>query len=234
MIVKERPPRSFRARWVLPIDQPPIRDGWIQISGDRIAAVGGGRSPDAARDLGDVALMPGLVNAHTHLELSWMANLVPPASSMADWIQTLLRVRRTGPAADGESEAAATHVAGTMVASGTVLVGDISNSGMTASVLNAVGLGGVVFRELLGFNHADPGGAVREAWSQSTESPEIAYSVVAHAPYSVSPALFRAIAAARRHAPLAVHLAESLDEMEFVRTGGGPMREMLERLGVWD
>ena len=59
------------ARWILPIDRPPIDGGWVEISGGEIVRLARGRAPAGARDLGDVALMPGLVNAHTHLELSW-------------------------------------------------------------------------------------------------------------------------------------------------------------------
>ena len=58
--------------------------------------------------------------------------------------------------------------------------------------------------------------------------------MVAHAPYSVSPALFGAIAAAKGDAPLTVHVGESPEEMEFLKTGTGPFRALLERLGVWD
>src|SRR4029079_1854175 len=101
---------------------------------------------------------------------------------------------------------------------------------------------GVVFHELIGFNHLDPAGAVREAlhktsgvFSRESEAttPEILVSVVAHAPYSVSPALFRAIAAAKGHVPLSVHLAESGEEIEFLRHVRARMRDMLATLGVW-
>src|SRR6186997_1893918 len=95
------------ARWLLPIHRPPIADGWIQTRDGRITALGAGSPPPASADeptsdLGAVVILPGLVNAHTHLELSWMAGLVPPASSMDAWIRTLLRVRREG-APGGES-----------------------------------------------------------------------------------------------------------------------------------
>jgi len=242
----------YRARWVLPIDRAPIRDGWVETDLDpdvvraaapgRILAVGGGRPPGAPEDLGDVALLPGLVNAHTHLELSWMAGLVPPAESMDAWIRELMRVRQAGPAG-GESDVteAMARAAVAMHATGTVLVGDISNTLVSPRVLTHAGLGGVVFHELIGFNAVDPAGAVRAAWDRvaraqqdltEAENP-LSFSVVAHAPYSVSPALFREIADRRRATPLAVHLAESAEEIEFLRTGQGPIRQMLEALGVW-
>lgn len=230
-----------RARWVLPIGQPPVDGGWVESSDGRITRVGAGMPPGAAEDLGDVALLPGLVNAHTHLELSWMAGLVPPAPSMDEWIKTLVRLRRTGAPGGVEAErAAARDAASTLVATGTVLVGDIANTLITPDILRESGLGGVVFHELIGFNAADPVGMVRDAWlrvnaldSRTSSEPAIQFSVGAHAPYSVSPALFRAIVGRPSSAPRAIHLGESVEEIEFLKTGRGPIRTALEELGVW-
>jgi len=197
--------------------------------------------------------MPGLVNAHTHLELSWMAGLVPPQPDMDTWIGELMRVRAAGPASGPDTIAeAAQAAASAMVACGTVLVGDISNTLSTPAVLDAAGLGGVVFHELIGFASTSPADAdarVRDAWARvaaaaktaetrsglvSEKRVPIAFSVVAHAPYSVAPELIRAIGRAARTAPLAIHLGESDAEMALIATGEGPMRRLLERLGVWD
>ena len=144
----------YRARWVLPVDRAPIAGGWIETQGAsgtvnddaRITRIGQGQPPAPAEDLGDVALLPGLVNAHTHLELAWMAGLVPPTGSMDEWIRTLLAVRRTGPhGGEPEVRTAMTQAAEEMRATGTVLVGDISNALVSPSVLIAAGIGGVVF-----------------------------------------------------------------------------------------
>jgi cytosine/adenosine deaminase-related metal-dependent hydrolase len=230
---------------VLPIERPPIQDGWIEVADGRILRVGDGRAPASPEDLEDVALLPGLVNAHTHLELSWMAGRVPPVLSMNVWIETLMAVRRVGaPGGAAEELAAARQAAAVMRASGTVLVGDISNSLRSSPVLTEAGLGGVVFHELIGFNPRDPVRQVHEAWERVDEvrssnvgvrnpAAPLAFSVVAHAPYSVSPALFREIGHRARQAPLAVHLGESAEEVEFLQTGRGPIRQLLERLGVW-
>lgn len=229
----------YRARWVLPISRPPIGGGWIEAVNGRITRLGSGSPPAESQDLGDVALLPGLVNAHTHLELSWMAGRVPPSASMHEWITRLLAVRRDGPGGgQAEAGAAMAQAAASMRATGTVLVGDITNTLASPPELAAAGLSGVVFHELLGFNQADPPGAVREAWSRCSSfqpaSTDLRYSVVAHAPYSTSPALFREIVRrASDEAPLSVHLAESPEEIDFLRTGGGPIRGVLESLGVW-
>jgi cytosine/adenosine deaminase-related metal-dependent hydrolase len=233
----------LRARWVLPIDRAPLANGWIDVSDNRrITAFGAGVPPGPFTDLGDVAVLPGLVNAHTHLELSWMAGRVPPSPSMDQWIRTLMSVRRAGPAGgDAEIAAAMTEAAAAMRAAGTVLVGDITNTLGSPAALAGAGMGGHVFRELIGFNPVNPGHQVREAWEtvdreaatvSYTEHP-IGFSVVAHAPYSVAPSLFAEIVRRSDDAPLSVHLAESSEELEFLRTGGGPIRDLLETVGVW-
>ncbi len=233
----------YRARWVLPIDRPPIAGGWIETDGaggtdtiaERITRIGRGQPPAAAEDLGDVAVLPGLVNAHTHLELAWMAGLVPPSASMEEWIRGLLAVRRAGPHGGGdEIRFAMVRAADEMRQTGTVLAGDISNPLSSPQVLIDAGIGGVVFHELLGFNQSDPAAAVRDAWERvETQPAGLRYSVVAHAPYSVSRELFVEIARRAGRAPLSVHLGESSEEIEFLRTGRGPIRALLETIGVW-
>ena len=124
---------------------------------------------------------------------------------------------------------------------GTVLVGDISNTLMTVPLLLANRTGGVVFHELVGFRAGNPEQLVRQAWHRldaaggaaASAQTALSKSVVAHAPYSVSAELFLAIARARRAAPLAVHLAESPEEIEFLQSGTGPFRELLDELGAW-
>ena len=85
----------YRASWILPISGPPVRDGWVAIDRDRIAAYGAvGRRPAADDtgevDLGNVVVMPGLVNAHTHLELSYLSGRVSPGSSFIEWIRAVM------------------------------------------------------------------------------------------------------------------------------------------------
>jgi cytosine/adenosine deaminase-related metal-dependent hydrolase len=240
--------RVLRARHILPINHPPIENGWIEVAGGRIVSVGD-RSPHGGRieDLGEVAVLPGLVNAHTHLELSWMAGLVPPAASMAAWIRDLVRVRRVGAPRGVDDEIGAARAAVfAMIAAGTAVVGDISNALITPRLLDEAGLSGVVFHELIGFKVAEATAAVREAHERVASEarhrrldhpsrPSVSVTISAHAPYSVSPALFREIALrASNSMPLTVHLGESQEEMEFLRTGAGPMRQMLEEMGAWN
>jgi cytosine/adenosine deaminase-related metal-dependent hydrolase len=227
--------RVLRAKWILPVDRPPIDGGWIAVDHGRVASVGGGRPPATAENLGDVAVLPGLVNAHTHLELGWLAGRVPAMSSIVEWIRTLIRERSTGPP-EGDAGIVQGIERGIQEAraTGTVLVGDISNTLAAPPVLDANGFASVTFHEILGFNAHDPDGLVRQAWERVDRVSSGGAGVVAHAPYSVSPALFRSIAGTRRHVPLSVHLGESAEETEFLLTGTGPFRELLEELGAWD
>jgi aminodeoxyfutalosine deaminase len=228
----------FRAAWVLPIAAPPIRDAWIAVDRGRILGFGAPEESDWSSrpeiiDLGGRAILPGLVNAHTHLELSWMRNQVPPGSSMPEWAARLLALRRS---VEEEPAAPIAEAIREARACGTALVGDVTNTLAACEALAGSGLGGVVFRELLGFGASVPEGIVADACAQLaklTPSDRLRATVAPHAPYSVSPQLFRAIAAAAGAAPLSVHLAESPDEVQFLRDGTGAWRELLERLGVW-
>lgn len=223
---------TFRGRWVLPIAQSPIPDGWVAVESGRITAVGSGPPPETAIDI-DGAILPGLVNAHTHLELSWMRDQVPPAPTMPQWVERLMALRRTVGHEPAEPIAAAIREAR---AAGTALVGDITNTLAACDALAASGMSGAIFSELLGFNVPDPEAVVAAARARIdalAPHPLLRASVVPHAPYSVSPALLRAIAAAAGQAPISIHLGESAEELEFLLAGGGAWRELLGKLGAW-
>ena len=231
--------RLYRAAWVLPIAGPPVRDGWVAVGGGRVTAVGGGRPPEGkpeADDLGAVAVLPGLVNAHTHLELSALRGRVPPASSMPVWVCDLLAARRL----EAPPPAPIVEAIGEAHASGTILVGDVSNSLATFGPLAASPLSAVVFRELLGFKLADPDLVVRragEALPAPPASGRVRATLAVHAPYSSSPGLFRAVRAWMdgAGAPVtSVHVAESREERQFLEDASGPWRMLLDSLNVWD
>lgn len=232
----------YRAAWVVPIAAPPIRDGWVAVEGDRIAAVGGAAdAPPNALDLGAVAVMPGLVNAHTHLELSHLRSTIPPADRFVTWVRGVMASRRSRP------DPAASEILDGIragideaVRSGTALVGDISNTLVPYDSLRESPLDAVVFYELIRFNAADPAGLVADACARLdalTADTRVRASLAAHAPYSVAPAVFRAIAEAMRRRPAepcSVHLSESREESEFIATGEGEWRTFLEQVGSWD
>ena len=240
------PALRYRAAWVLPIIAPPIRGGWVDIDagGHVIRAVGGGGAtlpgyPGDRIDLGNVALLPGLVNAHTHLELSGHREASPPASSMPAWARTLgdqvaaAGGIRTDPIPDAVAQA---HAAGT------ILIGDIGNTLAALPVLDAAPVEAVLFQEQIGFNVGpDEADAIARRMAERIAArPADAAAPggtilrgAAHAPFSVSPALFRSLAA-HVPGPRSVHLAESVEELRFLRDGGGPWRDLLGVRGRWD
>jgi cytosine/adenosine deaminase-related metal-dependent hydrolase len=235
---------TFTASWVLPIAGPPIRDGYVTVDGGRIERVGHVRSDapfSKAVDLGSVAILPALVNAHTHLELSYLHQRVPPSTSFNEWVIELMALRRGAPAPDTPPILeAARHAIARARASGTGLIADVTNTLRTIPLLGEAGMPAQVFYELIGFNHPDPVGRVREARAAAdaagADARGVRVSLAPHAPYSVSAALFRAIrddVDAHARAITSVHLGESAAEVELLRQGSGPARVMLEQLGVW-
>lgn len=231
----------YRAGWILPIASPPRRNGWVITHDGLIIESGAGDipvragQPEAAEviDLGDAVIMPGLVNAHTHLELSWMRGRVPPGGSMPEWASRLIALRRTTSPDPSEPIADAVRE---VRAAGTSLVGDVTNTLAAYDLLADSELGGVVFREVLGFGALNPEQIVADAEAEIDALMPLEWlrpTVVPHAPYSVSPALFRAIAAAAGARVMSVHLGESDDEIRFLHDGTGAWRELLGRVGAW-
>lgn len=235
----------YRAAWVCPIDQPPIRNGAVRVESGRIAWVGslpehqpsdGGAAAEV--DLGDVVLLPGLVNAHTHLELSWLRGKVPRAERFPDWVRSMFATRGRPDVAMSAEQIQPMHEAiAELRGTGTVAVGDISNSLASVGPMQQAGLDGVVFHELLGFKERD--GALVERSRDLRAAAARAgarVSIAPHAPYSTSPELFGAIRAAVDVSTcpiMSVHLGESPEEVELLQSGTGAWRVTLEALGLW-
>jgi cytosine/adenosine deaminase-related metal-dependent hydrolase len=171
----------------------------------------------------DVALLPGLVDAHAHLQLPAM----PTAPhSFLPWLQSVIQaMAETGAARLRANARRSLQLLGS---DGCTAVGDIDSSGHSPGLLAAAGFGGRCYREVLGFDLDAPASRrlVRQRLAGGGAFPA---GLAPHAPYSVSPALFAA--AARRARWLQIHLAESAEEVEFLRTGRGPFRDLLARLG---
>ena len=233
-------PTRYHAAWVLPVAAPPIRDGWVEVAGGVVTGVG--ESASAPRDaavrivrLPSHVVLPGLVNAHTHLELSGLRAAVPRAGSMPEWARAVMAGRTRLAAAD-PAPAVAAAVA-EMRRAGTALVGDIANTRTSIGVLRSGPVAAVVFREALGFDvdgsEARGIAAALSAEREADAGPHVRVAVAAHAPYSVAPGLFRALADAARGGPRSVHVAESVEELELLRAGTGPWRAILEERGRW-
>lgn len=227
--------------WVLPIAGPPVHRGRVDVHDGRIVGVGasaeGGGPPGPVVDLGRTVILPALVNAHVHLELSGLRGAVPPAPSMPRWVDRLLERRaEAGPPDPGAIRRAVAEAR----ASGTGLLGDVGNTMAAVPILARAGLSARFFREVLAF--PDAGAAVEvDAAAADLGSVDAAgglrVGLAAHAPYSVGPGALAAMDAAARDrfpGPRSIHLAESPEELEFLRSGRGPWRDLLERLGRWD
>jgi cytosine/adenosine deaminase-related metal-dependent hydrolase len=214
----------------------------VAVDQGRIVAVGGPEapapaSPDALAP--GCAIMPGLVNAHTHLELSYLHERIPPAPGFGGWVQAVMAARRQypDPAAPAVIEPARAAIA-QAVAAGTAVFGDVSNTLATVPLLREEGVPAQVFYELTGFTEPDPAARVAEArrLANASAGGGVRVSLAPHAPYSVSADLFRAIRAdldAHPHAVSSVHLGETPEELELLCHATGEIRMVLEGLGRW-
>jgi cytosine/adenosine deaminase-related metal-dependent hydrolase len=228
----------FRAGWLLPIVQAPIPDGLVAVSGSRIAWIGRrgepGQPPGPVRDLGDGVLLPGLVNAHCHLELSHLGGArAAGAGGFVRWVEGVVASR--GRHSESEAAAAIDAAIAALEASGTVAVGDVSNTLAPLARLAASRLDAVVFLELLAWDPAKAEATL--AWADALLRERcgglrsgLEVRLAAHAPHSVSPALMRRLV--ERGGPAAIHLAESREEAEFLRAAAGAWPAFLAARGL--
>jgi aminodeoxyfutalosine deaminase len=224
----------FTASWVVPVSSPPIHGGAVAVRDGRVAWVGSADDPaapaDARRDLGAGVLLPGLVNAHCHLELSHLQGRLPLGDGFVAWVEALVQAR--GHDDPAEARRRTEGAIRQLEESGTAAVGDVSNRLEHLDALEASGLEAVVFHELLAWDPAQATERAREADERTGQGDRrrVRVRLAAHAPYSVSPELFRALRA--RGGPAAVHLAESEAESRFLLDGSGDWPAFLARRGL--
>jgi cytosine/adenosine deaminase-related metal-dependent hydrolase len=230
-------PWTLTAHWILPIDGPPIERGTVTIQGERILAVESHGIRTVHIDLGNAAALPGLVNAHTHLDLSGFRGRVPGSQEFVDWLQSVIAHRRGRTPAD--AVASVRSGLAESLRYGTTLIGDISAQGLSWPILVESPIRAVVFYELLGLTKV----RAQQSWSGAcawiTSHPPLPNcrpGLSPHAPYSVRASLFRAATrlAHERGLLVSTHLAETRAELELLSTNGGPFARFLGELAVWD
>jgi len=232
------------ARYVLPVSAPHIEDGAVLVRGDRIVDVGARADLVAAhpdeevRDFGLAVLMPGFVDLHTHLEYSVFRGAVDDAPYTA-W---KMQVQRKG-AALSRDDWMDSALLGAMetAGSGITTIADITNSGNSVLAAKAMGLGGVVYREVstmdktLVAQRMAAAAADIEAWGEVASGSPIEIGIAPHSPYTCHPALFTAASelAAERALPVAIHLAGSRDEYDFVKYGSSNLAQDFREQSGW-
>ena len=207
------------ADWVLPVEGPPIERGAVAIEGGRIAAVGTAEELGSDTHYDGGALLPAFVNAHSHIEYAVYAGFGDSLTDFAEWIR--LHTERKRRIGWEEYVAIARLGAAECLRSGIGTIGDCSFSGAAAVAMDELGLRGIAYLEVFG---ADPD----EALAQFEElrgraaahfNERVALGVSPHAPYSISPEVYRACT--ELGLPLATHISESDSEVRYLLDGGG-------------
>src|SRR5580692_9409115 len=230
----------LRARTILPVTAPPIENGAVLISANRIRAVGPwtelqNLSDEEAIDLGDVVLLPGLINAHCHLDYTDMAGQLPPPRTFTDWIASITAAK-TGWS---YSDYARSWLNGArqLLDTGVTTVADIeAMPDLLPDVWMATPLRVFSFLEMTGIlSRRKPGEILAEAVEKITslKHPRNRAMLSPHAAYSTLPELLRQTAAVarRRRWLVSTHIAESEQEFDMFQHARGTMHQWLGRNG---
>ena len=230
----------LRARVILPICAPPIEDGCIILNGGKISRVAPFRdlrpyAREKILDLGEVALLPGLINAHCHLDYTDMAGELPPPRVFTDWIGSITAAKTAWSYSDyARSWLRGAHQ---LLKTGVTTVADIeAMPDLLPEVWNATPLRIFSFFEMTGIlSRRRPAEIIAEAVEKidSLRHPRNRAMLSPHAPYSTLPELLRrtATAARKRKWRVSTHIAESEQEFEMFQHGGGKMHDWLARNG---
>ena len=227
----------LRARTVLPLIEPPIEDGGVCVNGDRISWCGSWKSRPAVPDeriidLGERILLPGLINAHCHLDYTSLAGLLPAPRSFTDWIKGLVALKASSSTA--EFAGSWQRGAAMLLRTGTTTVADIeAMPELLPAIWNSTPLRVISFRELIHLKHGPPARelvarAAAELDALPADPGRVALSP--HATYSTTSDLLEAAAAhaQQRKWRLMTHVSESEEEFEMFMYRQGPMFDWLK------
>jgi len=230
------------ADWIIPITASPIKNGAVAINEGRILHVG--TYKDVCERLtgmvfhhGRGAIMPALVNAHIHLELSSLKNYLDDSEGFIDWLRNLVE-RRSIPSPSEVKDAMILAI-DRLKQTGTILIGDITNTGLSIPILTSKPIKAMVFLEVVGLKmekakvHWNQLLKLLTQWSKRINLP---ITLAAHSPYSVSKEILRQIRdwSESHDQIISIHLAESEEEVIFLMTGGGPLKDLLVDIEAFD
>lgn len=221
-----------RAGWIMQDPRTIIANGYVRVVSGQIREIGQWRQKapptgqEAVFDHGPGVLMPALVNAHTHLELSGFKGRLDCDQGFGSWVQTLLQLRAKSTVSD--LAAAAERGLQEIVSTGTGTVCEISSLGLTDQLLRGSGLSGLWAREILGSLQNTPE-ATLPNWPGHVKP-----ALAGHAPHSTDPALLAELKQVDEtyQRPFSIHLSESDAEMEFINSGGGAWAGFLTERGI--
>jgi cytosine/adenosine deaminase-related metal-dependent hydrolase len=226
----------LKAAWVVPVSSSPIRAGYVEIAGNRIVGVGAASQLASAAvpvvDLGPAILTPGLVNPHTHLELGCYAGRLRP-TPFWEWIERLIRLRAQ-PGQREREQPAAVNGAWQSLRAGVTCVGDISRRNCVWPVLKPLPIRKVCFVELLTLADHPPRNPdeLRAGVEEVVDDELLTVGVSPHTPYTVPADQVRAAIALANELrrPWTMHLAETREEVAFLRGEKGALSPTIERL----
>jgi len=229
----------YQADWVCPATSAPIRNGYLAVEGNRVVSLGTDDLPQhvARHNFPGCAILPGFVNAHTHLELTLFRNLLK-GLSFSDWIARLTRLKYQ-KCTPRTLKVSAQLGAAEMLKCGITTVGEVMDIGTGWEAMLEFGLHGVAYQEVFGPSESTAQEALQALQGKvslhrqkETETQRIGISP--HAPYSVSAKLFNIVRdyAHREGLRMTSHVAESRDETSFVRDGAGAFAESHRRRGI--
>ena len=230
---------AYHARWVLPIASSALADGAIVVEGCLLQYVGPsvGAIADRHVQLGNAVLMPGLVNAHSHLELTALRGFLE-GLDFRDWLRVLTEARRVVLTPDALMDSATIGIHEGLLA-GITTFADCTESGIPLAAMRVAGVRGIGYIEVFGpdpaVRDASMLGLQRAVEAQRAFDTELVQTGVSpHAPYTVSAPLFRAVAnwAREQQLPVAVHVSEGTAEVSLIRDGSGPFAEGFRARGI--
>ncbi|MEW6609112.1 MAG: amidohydrolase family protein [bacterium] len=231
----------LKANYILPILTPLIQDGGIHIKDGTIiecakfSKISSGDKKIV--ELKNACLLPGFVNAHSHLELTSLKGKIPYKGSFIQWIQDIIEAKKGWNERNYINSLKLSIKQ--LIESGTTTIVDITASGLSPQILLTSNLRGRTYKEITGFKFDSVSQIItdlKKYLSNLSPTNLIDFGVSPHSPYSVSPKLLTELfsLSQNNNLPLSIHLAEDKTELKFLMKGKGEIINLLKELNVWE